>query len=168
MLLAGTLAALLISARSRAADEQIDRDSLRTLDAVRVAVEDLPAGVSEEFSNKKLSKGTLRDFVEARLTAAHIPLLRHGEYPVGDPFLRVTVTATAASGNVVGYRVDLDFVQIVFLRRDPTLTFNRATTWAAKAHLGLSARGQVTERLKKDLGDEVDQFIAAYKSVNSN
>jgi hypothetical protein len=163
------------------ADDQTDRASLRTLDGVRVAVEELPAGISpeftKEFGSKGLSKDGLRDFVEARLAAAHVPILQRGEYPVGDPFLRVTITATdkatadqtaAESGNAVGYRVDLDFVQIVFLRRDPALTFNRATTWAAKAHLGLTPRGQIAERVKKDLSDEVDQFIAAYKSANPN
>jgi hypothetical protein len=163
IMLAAMLAAVLINPRLHAADEQIDRESLRSLDGVRVAVQDLPAGAPKE-----LNKDALREFVESRLVAAHVPLLMPGEYPVGDPFLRVTVKTTAESAGVAGYHVDLEFVQIVFVRRNPMLTFNRAQTWAANAHMGLAARGQLTERVRKDLAEEVDQFIAAYKSVNSN
>ncbi len=163
MLLAGALGAMLTAAGLHASDEQIDRESLRALDGVRVAVQDLPGGAPKE-----LNKNALREFVESRLVAAHVPLLMPGEYPVGDPFLRVTVKTTAESAGVAGYHVDLEFVQIVFVRRNPMLTFNRAQTWAANAHMGLAARGQLAERVQKDLADEVDQFIAAYKSVNSN
>jgi hypothetical protein len=160
---AAILAALLTVAGLRASDEQIDRESLRALDGVRVAIEDPPASAPRD-----LNKDALRRFVESRLAAAHVPLLGPGEYPTGDPFLRVTIKTTPESGGVVGYHVALEFAQIVFVRRNPMLTFNRAQTWAANAHMGLAARGQLVERVQKDLADEVDQFIAAYKSVNSN
>jgi hypothetical protein len=106
-------------------------------------------------------------FVEARLEAAHVPLQQHGEYPTGDPFLRVIVKTTE-NGGIVAYHVALDFAQIVFVRRNPMLTFNRAQTWSANARMGLVARGQLVDRVRKDLADQVDQFIAAYKSVNAN
>jgi hypothetical protein len=146
-----------------AADEPADRESLRSLDGIRVVVEDLPASAPSE-----LRKEALRQAVESKLAAAHVPLQRPGEYPVGDPFLRVTITTTAESGGVAGYHVDLEFVQIVFLRRNPMLTFNLAKTWSAHARMGLVARGQLADRVQRDLADQVDQFIAAYKSVNSN
>lgn len=144
-----------------AADEAIDRDSLRTLDAVRVAVEEVP-----DHAPKGLDRDTLLRFVESRLEAAHVTVQQHGEYPVGDPFLRVTLKTTAESHGVIGYRVGVDFLQIVFLRRNPTLTFNRAQTWAANDHMGLTAPGQLVEHVRKDLAEEVDQFIAAYQSAN--
>ena len=146
-----------------ASDEQIDRESLRSLDGVRVSVEDLPASAP-----KDLTKESVRKFVEARLASAHVPLQNPGEYPTGDPFLRVTINTTAESAGVAGYHVALEFMQIVFVRRNPMLTFNRAQTWAANPHMGLAAKGQLVERVRSDLGDEVDQFITAYKSVNPN
>jgi hypothetical protein len=157
------ITALLAVDGLQASDEQIDRESLRALDGVRVAVEDLPAGAP-----KDLTKDSVRKFVEARLEAAHVPVQGPGEYPTGDPFLRVTIKTTAESAGVAGYHVALEFMQIVFVRRNPMLTFNRAQTWAANARMGLVRRGELTERVQKDLAEEVDQFIAAYKSVNSN
>ncbi len=144
-----------------AADEPIDRDSLRTLDAVRVAVENVPDNPPKSLDNDSLLR-----FVEARLEAAHVPLQQHGEYPVGDPYLRVAIKTTAENHGVVGYHVGVEFVQIVFLRRDPALTFNRARTWAATEHMGLATPAQLTERIRKDLAEEVDQFVAAYKAAN--
>jgi hypothetical protein len=163
VLLTAMLAAMLTSAGLRAADEQIDRESLRSLDGVRVAVEDLPAGAP-----KDLNTDALRRFVESRLVAAQVPLQKPGEYPVGDPFLRITIKTTSENDDVTGYHVDVEFVQLVFLRRNPMLTFNRAQTWAAHARMGLAHRGQLTERVQRDLADEVDQFIAAYLAVNPN
>jgi hypothetical protein len=146
----------------RAADQPIDRESLRALDGVRVVVEDLPAGAPAE-----LNKDALKRSVESKLAAAHIPVLNSGEYPVGDPFLRVKVKMTTESGGLTAYHVELDFAQIVFVRRNPMLTFNRAQTWAADARMGLVARKQLAERVQKDLDTQVDQFTAAYLSVNS-
>ena len=59
-------------------------------------------------------------------------------------------------------------MQIVFVRRNPMLTFNRAQTWARTRTWASRPRGQLTERVHKDLAEEVDQFIAAYKSANPN
>ncbi len=144
-----------------ASDEPIDRESLRSLDGVRVAVEDVPANAP-----KDLDKDSLVKFVEARLEAAHVPLQRHGEFPVGDPFLRVLVKTTGEISGLTAYRIDVEFMQIVFLRRNPMLTFNRAQTWSANARMGLVPRAQLADRARKDLAEQIDQFIAAYKSVN--
>ncbi len=156
------LAALTVTAGLSASDQQLDRESLRSLDGVRVSVEDLPAGAPPQ-----LNKDLLRKAVEAKLEAAHITVLNQGEFPVGDPFLRVKIKTTAEAGALTGYHVEVDFVQIVFVRRNPMLTFNRAQTWAADARMGLVAREKLADQIRKDLADEVDQFIAAYKSVNS-
>jgi hypothetical protein len=145
----------------RAADQPIDRESLRALDGIRVVVEDLPSGAPTE-----LNKDALKRSVESKLAAAHIPVLNSGEYPVGDPFLRVKIKMTPESGGLVAYHVELDFAQIVFIRRNPQQTFNRAQTWAADARMGLVARKQLAERVQKDLDAQVDQFTAAYLSVN--
>ena len=110
----------------------------------------------------------LRKSIEAKLEAAHVPTLNQGEFPVGDPFLRISIRTAPETSGLIAYRVAVDFVQIVFVRRNPQLTFNRAQTWAADAQMGIAAKKQLAERVKKDLDAQLDQFIAAYKSVNSN
>jgi len=145
----------------RAADEPIDRESLRLLDGVRVAIEDLPLGLPKE-----LTKDALTRFIEDKLMAVRVPLQRPGEYSVGDPFLRVTIKTTEEAAGVVGYHIEVDFVQIVFMRRNPAITFNRAQTWAAHPRMGLVPRAQLADRIQKDLDTELTQFIVAYQSVN--
>jgi len=151
-----------------ASDQQIDRESLRALDGVRVVVEDFPANAPVELTKEFGSAEALRKSIEARLEAAHVPTLNQGEFPVGDPFLRVSIKVTPETNGFVAYRVAVDFVQIVFLRRNPQLTFNRAQTWAAEPQMGIVAKKQLADRVTKDLDAQLDQFIAAYKSVNSN
>ena len=157
--------ALAMASGLRASDEPIDRESLRSLDGVRVAVEEVPANAPKDLDQDSLLK-----FVEARLETAHVPLQRHGEYPVGDPFLRVTMQTTPETNEptagLTAYHIDVAFLQIVFVRRNPMLTFNRAQTWSAKARMGIVPRGQLVERIHKDLAEQLDQFIAAYRSVN--
>jgi hypothetical protein len=85
---------------------------------------------------------------------------------VGDPYLYVRVTTTPESGGVTGYHVELEFIQIVFLRRNPALTFNRAQTWKAAGQMGLAPTARVAEKIQQELSAAVDQFIAAYRAVN--
>ena len=110
-------------------DRVEDRPSLKDLDGVRVAVEDpIPRGLSRDM---------IKQAVEGRLRAAGIKLLGLGDFPTGDPHLRVTLTASAERNGQVAVHVQLDFVQIVFLRRNPQVTFNRAQTWKAASQSSL-------------------------------
>ena len=149
-----------------ASDQQIDRESLRALYGVRVVVEDLPANAPVELTKQLGNAEALRKSIEAKLEAAHIPTLNQGEFPVGDPFLRVSIKTTPETNGLVAYRVAVDFVQIVFVRRNPQLTFNRAQTWAAESQMGIAPKKQLADRVKNDLDAQLDQFIAAYLSVN--
>ena len=139
-----------------------DRESLRDLDGVRVAVEDLSLAIE----GKGLSKDLLRKAVESKLEQAGIRVMNAGEFPVGDPFLDVRVTATKESARLIGCNVELRFVQIVFLRRNPSVTFNRAETWKATGHMGIVPPARLAESIRQELSEQVDQFIAAYRSVN--
>lgn len=139
-----------------------DRESLRDLDGVRVAVEDL----SPAIEGKGLSKDLLRKAVESKLEQVGIRVMNAGEFPVGDPFLDVRVTATKESARLIGCNVELRFVQIVFLRRNPSVTFNRAETWKAAGHMEIVPPARLAESIRQELSEQVDQFIAAYRSVN--
>jgi hypothetical protein len=143
------------------ADER-DSESLRDLDGVRVAVE----GLSLAFPVKGVSSDELRNAATVKLQQAGIHVLNQGEYPVGDPYLRVQVTTTKDDHGLAGYHVELDFVQIVFMRRNPSVTFNRAQTWKAKGRIGIVPSTRLTEAIQQELSAQLDQFIEAYRSVN--
>ena len=160
LFIAGLLAGACLAASDTASDTAIDRESLRDLDGVRVAVEDLPAPALG------LTKDGLLGVVEGKLRSAGIRVLNAGEFPVGDPALRVRVTASPESGGLLAFSVELDFAQVVFLRRNPAVTFNRARTWAAASRMGIAAPARVAESVHRGLAAQVDQFIAAYFAVN--
>jgi hypothetical protein len=135
-----------------------DRASLKDLDGVRVAVEaPLPA---------PLSADTLKSTIESRLRAERIRVIGMGDFPTGDPHLRVTISVSDERNGVVAASVQLDFVQIVFMRRNPQVTFNRAQTWKADARIVLTTRGDVSVAVDRELRGQLDQFIADYRAVN--
>jgi len=136
-----------------------DSESLKDLDGVRVAVEEpLPRG---------LSRDALKAAVESQLRAGRITVFGMGEFPTGDPHLRVTISVSAERNGLVAAGVQLDFVQIVFLRRNPQVTFNRAQTWKAEARVALLPAAQLAREVQRDLSRQVTQFIADYRAVNS-
>ena len=143
------------------ADER-DRESLRDLDGVRIAVEDLSPAVEA----KGLSKDLLRKAVQSKLEQAGIQVMNAGEFPVGDPFLDVRVNTSKETSRWIGCNVEVKFLQIVFLRRNPSVTFNRAETWKATGHIEIVPFARLAEYIRQQLSDQVDQFIAAYRSVN--
>jgi hypothetical protein len=76
------------------------------------------------------------------------------------------VTTTAESNGIAGYDVELEFVQIVFLRRNPALTFNSAQTWKAKGQMGLAPAARLAGKVQEELSAQVNQFIEAYRASN--
>ena len=162
----GAVLGLCAAHAALASDQPIDRESLRALYGVRVVVEDLPANAPAELIRELGGTEALRKTIEAKLEAAHVPTLNQGEFPVGDPFLRVSIKTTPETNGLIAYRVAVEFMQIVFVRRNPQLTFNRAQTWAAESQMGIAPKKQLADRVKNDLDAQLDQFIAAYLSVN--
>jgi hypothetical protein len=156
------LAVVFASACLAASDTPIDRESLRDLDSVRVAVEDLPANASANG----LSQGKLREAIEGKLRMAGVRVASAAEFPVGDPALHVHLTISQETNGLVAYLVELDFAQIVFLRRNPAVTFNRAQTWAAASQIGLVPPAGLAEGVNRSLSQQVAQFTTAYFSVN--
>ena len=143
------------------ADER-NRESLRDLDGVRIAIED----ASLAFPVKGISADELKQAAARRLARAGIRILNQGEYPVGDPYLRVQVATTNETNGLTPYFVQVDFVQIVFLRRNPAVTFNRAETWRANPRLGLVPTSQLAGAVLEELFSQLDQFLTAYRAVN--
>lgn len=140
------------------ADRVEDRPSLKDLDGVRVAIE---GRVPPPFTAERLKAA-----IEARLRAAGIRIQGMGEFPTGDPHLNLTVVRADRDGTAA-VDVQLDFRQIVFLRRNPAQTFNRAQTWKADATLVFAPAGQIEAAVQSELLRQVDQFIADYGAVNN-
>jgi len=140
-------------------DQFDDRISLKDVDGVRVAVEDpLPRGVTAD---------AVRRTVEDRLRAAGIRVLGLGDFPTGDPHLRVSIVMSAERSGLAAIGVQVDFVHVEFLRRNPQVTFNRAQTWKADAQVTLVAAAQLAGEIQRELTRQVEQFIADYRAVNA-
>jgi hypothetical protein len=132
--------------------------SLKDLDGIRVAVDEpLPSG---------LSRDTIKAAVEALLRTAKVKVLGLGDFPTGDPHLRVTIAASPPRSDLVALSVQVDFVQIVFMRRNPAVTFNRAQTWKADAQVQIVGAGQLSRAVQMELGRQVEQFVADYRTAN--
>ena len=146
-----------------------DRPSLKDLDGVRVAVEPIRLAAlaqGKEPLLRALAPDTIKQAVEAQLRAAGIKVLGLGDFPTGDPHLRVTISASSERNGLVAADVQLDFVQIVFLRRNPQVTFNRAQTWKADAQVVLVAAPQLAREVQRELARQTDQFIEDYRAAN--
>jgi hypothetical protein len=136
-----------------------EAESLKDLDGVRVAVEEpLPRG---------LSRDTIKSAVESQLRAERIPVFGSGDFPTGDPHLRVTISASAERNGLVAADVQVDFAQIVFLRRNPQVTFSLAQTWKADAHIAIVPAAQFAREVQRDITRQVAQFVADFRTVNS-
>ncbi len=125
---------------------------------MRVAVEGAPP--------RALSSDMLKAAVEMQLRAANIRVLGLGDFPTGDPHLRVTLSVAPERNGLAAANVQLDFVQIVFLRRNPQVTFNRAQTWKADADVVLAPAAQLPRAVERELSRQVEQFVADYRAVN--
>lgn len=136
-----------------------DRLSLKDLDGIRVTIEGMPP--------RGLTPDMLKGAVENQLAAARIRILSLGDFPTGDPHLRVTVSTSAERSGLIATAVQVDFVQIVFMRRNPAVTFNRAQTWKADAEVVLAPAAQIASALQRELTRQVEQFIRDYKATNA-
>jgi len=139
-----------------------DRASLQDLDGIRVDVEALPPLVVKQG----LSAERLKADVEGQLRHAGLRILPMGEFLTGDPHLQVVVRVSDVQGSAVASQVELNFVQIVFMRRNPAVTFNRARTWNATARVSLGPAAQLADRVRGETTRQVEQFIADYRQAN--
>ena len=139
-----------------------DRLSLRELDGIYVDVDAIPSLASKQG----LSAERLQEEVEGQLRRAGVEVLPMGHFRTGNPHLQIVVSLSEVQGRTVASRVEVNFVQICFLRRNPTVTFNRARTWSANATVSLGAVAQLVERIRRETTRQVEQFIEDYRQAN--
>jgi hypothetical protein len=140
-----------------------DRESLRNLDGIYV---DVSVGKIPPTASKEITEDRLKAEVERQLERGKVHLLEMGHFRTGDPHIEVVISVSEVQNRIVASRVELNFVQICFMRRNPAVTFNRARTWYAEAVTSLGPAARLGERVRRDLARQVDQFIAAYHTVN--
>lgn len=143
------------------ADRLRDRPSLKDLDGVRVAVEPLSAGAI----TLGITEGLLKANTEALIREARLRVLGQGDFPTGDPHLRLSASVTERAG-LVACALQVAFVQIVFMRRDPSVTFNRGQTWKADAEVVLVPAPELVAAVTTELRRQVGQFLEDYRAVS--
>ena len=139
-----------------------DRQSLRDLDGIYVDVDGIPPLAGKQG----LSAERLQGDVESQLRRAGVEVLPMGHFRTGDPHLQIVVSISEVQGRTVASRVEVNFVQICFLRRNPTVTFNRARTWNANTTVSLGPEAQLADRIRRETARQVEQFIADYWQAN--
>jgi hypothetical protein len=141
-----------------ASDSQVDRVTLTGLPAISVVVED--------FSAAAQKNGVATDAVDAevtrRLRQAGIPIT-----PDADAYLYVHVTVADPGGaSPLPYFVEVGLMQVVTLPRGvKARTPFQYETWSLN-RLGLAAPSVLRSAVTDRVNEFVDQFIAAFKSVN--
>jgi hypothetical protein len=144
--------------RATASDSQVERASLTGLTVMSVVVEDLGPVVGK----LGLATEALQRDVERRLGQAGLSIT-----PDADAYVYVHVTVADPGASLpLPYVVEVSLMQEVTLPRGvKTRTPLQCPTWSVN-RLGLAT----SDRLRTLLGDRVnefvDQFVAAYRSVN--
>ncbi len=139
-----------------------DRLSLSRLDGIFVEVDEIPSLAARQ----KLSAERLQEDVENQLRRAKVEVLPMGHFRTGDPHIRIAIHVSDVRNRLVASHVEVNFVQIVFMRRDPTVTFNRGQTWNAKSAVVLGPEDQLAVTIRREVTRQIDQFIADYHPVN--
>ena len=147
-----------LAAPASAADSPIERASLTGLTTISVVVEAL-APIAEKSG---LTTAALQTDVERRLRQAGINVT-----PDADAYLYVHITVADPGPSLpLPYIVDVSLMQEVTLPRGlKTRTPLQCPTWSVN-RLGLATSGRLRALLNDRVNEFVDQFVAAYRSVN--
>ncbi|MBZ5556447.1 MAG: hypothetical protein LAO77_04145 [Acidobacteriia bacterium] len=141
-----------------AADSAIERATLTGLTTMSVVVE----GLSPIAEKNGLTTAALQSEVTRRLRQAGISIIEDADAYV---YVHVTV-ADAGASLPLPYLVDVSLMQEVTLPRGlKTRTPLQCPTWSLN-RLGLAGQTLVRSAVTDRVTEFVDQFIAAYRSVN--
>ena len=148
-----------VAASAAASDLQSDRASLAGLSVISVVVEDLPSIAT----SNGLTKAALQADAERRLRLAGISLT-----PDSDAYLYVHVTVADPGPSLpVPYYVDVALMQEITIPRGgvQSRTPLQCPTWSVN-RLGMASGDRLRPNVADRVGEFVDQFIRAYRSVN--
>ncbi len=153
------LSAMVYAAPAAASDTANERASLTGLTTMSVVVEEL----SSSATAAGLKADAIQADAERRLRAAGIMLT-----PDADAYLYIhVIVADPGPSLPFPYYVDVSLVQEVKLPRPiETRTPLQSPTWSV-SRLGLSGADRLRSGVTDRITDLVDQFVRAYRAVNS-
>lgn len=142
-------------------DNPSTRASLEGLPGVGVKVH-----VSDAAQEAGYTESRLRTDAELRLRESGIRVLSRDEVIATDgyPDLRITLNAFDQDGLMV-YSVDVELLQSVALRRQPSITLVEGVTWSVGSY-GTVGQNRFREGMPSTIRSQVEYFINAFHSVN--
>lgn len=146
---------VLISVSGRASDAPADRETLRGIKSIKVAVD--PPG--PELNSEGLRAADLQARIEARLSKASIAM-----EPAAREFLGLHLIAVQETKGAFGICLALGVYQGVLLDRDHNIR-TAVPTWETQSIVVVRPK-QVREAIDNTLDQLVDQFIRAYETAN--
>src|SRR5262249_36360373 len=108
----------------------------------------------------------LLEDAENQLRRGGVKVLPMGEFHTGDPHLQIVLRTSELQDGRVASQVEVRFIQIVFLRRNPLVTFNRAQTWSANTTISLGRSDQLAPTDQHDMERQHEQFSTDYRHGN--
>ncbi len=139
----------------------IEKESLKGITALRVAIEDL----KPEIEKDGLLKRTIQTDVEVKLRMAGIKVIDNPDLKEGNSFIYVNANILKSSNNeFYAYNISVNLKQDVFLARNNKLCFS-AITWNSGS-IGVIGKGELPE-IRQDIKDHIDVFINDYLEMNS-
>lgn len=156
-LIVGAFAGLLGASTAGAGDSEVNRLSLKGIQAVRVVVE-----MREPDEDRQGPTGAqVRTDVEGRLRQAGITITTQR----GAPYLYVNVEAVKhADLPVFGYIIDVELRQAARVVSNPNIVVF-ADTWSIHS-IGAVTAADLAAHLRVKLATHVDLFIDAYLAMN--
>lgn len=148
-----------VATTASAGDSEADRATLAGLSALSVVVEDLPSIAT----NNGLTGTALSADTERRLRLAGISIT-----PDSDAYLYVHVTVgDPGASSPLPYYVDVALIQEITIPRGGirSRTPLQCPTWSVN-RLGMASGDRLRPNVSDRVGEIVDQFIRAYRSIN--
>ena len=139
------------------------KETLRGIEGMAVAVEDLSPNVKE----LGLTEDILQTDIELKLKLAGIKVLSIEESvkTLRSPYLYLNIlTVTHPSGVLFSWNVSLRLRQMVDLRTKKN-TYTKAITWK-KLRTGYAEKDILKDGLRKITKDMVDEFLNDYLAIN--
>ena len=150
-----------------ALDTEVTRMTLRGLQGVYVAVEELQPNLMKHSAAQKagLSKEALQREVEARLSKAGMRVLTWDQMlkTPGSPFLYIVVNTHESEKYWYAYDIRIELQQVVTMEANPKVRA-MAGTWSTNM-TGVANIGKL-QAIKDDVGVLVGKFVQAYRAAN--
>lgn len=146
-----------------AIDSQFQRETLKGLQGVLVAIENIDPVAQKDG----LTKDLLQTDVELQLRKSGIKVLTEEEtYKTsGRPILYVKVSLLKHGAvEIYAYEIEVQLEQTVYLMRNPNIG-TLAVTWDIE-NIGMVGTENMKTSIRGHVKDHVDKFINAYLAMN--